>query len=294
MPDLDNVTPVNSQSTETNDQPVVNDNVQVPAKPAAPATPPPSNAERAEAKAAKEAAEKKAKEKADAAAAAEDANSEDDPNAAAENEDEDKELDTAVWGDAGDEVANSVLSTLQNSGVTTDEAKALLWDAVEAGDPTKVDRDALVEKVGKDRATLIMAGIENVTSRNNARIEEVTTIANETAGSKENWSKATKWAVSKLPEGELNELRDMLDKGGRQAKFAAGEIVARYNADPKNTALTAGKNQIKPDGKATSALQPISRREYGELLDKAHRTRAGEAAIQQLRARRELGKKQGI
>ena len=294
MPDLDNVTPVNQQqSTDTNDQPVVNDDVQVPSKPAA-ATPPPTNAERAEAKAAKEAAEKEAKEKADAAAAAEDANSEDDPDANGAGEDDEKELDTAVWGDAGDEVANSVLSTLQNSGVTTDEAKALLWDAVEAGDPTKVDRDALVEKVGKDRATLIMAGIENVTSRNNARIEEVTTIANETAGSKENWSKATKWAVAKLPENELNELRDMLDKGGRQAKFAAGEIVARYNADPKNTALTAGKNQIKPDGKANTALKPITRREYGELLDKAHRTRAGEAAIKQLRARRELGKKQGI
>lgn len=288
MPDLDNVTPVNQQqSTDTNGQSVVNDDVQVQSK--SDTTPPPTNAERAEAKAAKEAAEKEAKEKADAAAAVADANSEDDLNA-----DDDKELDTAVWGDAGDEVANSVLATLQNSGVTTDEAKALLWDAVEAGDPTKVDRDALVEKVGKDRATLIMAGIENVTSRNNARIEEVTTIANETAGSKENWSKATKWAVAKLPENELNELRDMLDKGGRQAKFAAGEIVARYNADPKNTELTAGKNQIKPDGKANTALKPITRREYGELLDKAHRTRAGEAAIQQLRARRELGKKQGI
>lgn len=86
----------------------------------------------------------------------------------------------------------------------------------------------------------------------------------------------------------------MLDKGGRQAKFAAGEIVARYNEDPKNTALTAGKGQVKPDGKGGTAVQPISRREYGEQLDKLHRRKGTEAEFAALKAQRQAGIKAGI
>ena len=292
MPDLDNVTPAGGNAApgaaqvNDDDQPVIENAPTDGADPTSQDGPPPSNAERKAAKEAKEAAEKAVKEEADAeAAAAGDGENEDD---------EEKELDTSVWGDSGDEVGNSVLQTLQNSGVSTEEAKALLWDAVEAGDPTKVDRDALVEKVGKVKATLIMAGIENVTSRNNAKIAEVTKVANETAGGEANWKKASAWAVKNLGADELDELRNMLDKGGRQAKFAAGEIVARYNDDPKNTALTAGKGQVKPDGKGGNAVQPISRREYGEQLDKLHRRRGTPAEFAALKAQRQAGIKAGI
>lgn len=300
MPDLDNVTPAGGNAApgaaqvNDDDQPPVQNAPTDGADPTSQDGPPPSVAERKAAKEAKEAAEKAAKEKADAEAAS----AEDDENGEGEGEGEDddegKELDTSVWGDTGDEVGNSVLQTLQNSGVSTDEAKALLWDAVEAGDPTKVDRDALVEKVGKAKATLIMAGIENVTSRNNAKIAEVKKVASETAGGEANWSKASAWAVKNLPADELDELRNMLDKGGRQAKFAAGEIVARYNDDPKNTALQAGTKQVKPDGKAGSNVQPISRREYGDALDKLHRRRGTPAEFAALKAQRQAGIKAGI
>lgn len=291
MPDLDNVTPAGGNAAPaaqtTDDQPVIENASTEDATPETRDGPPPSNADRQAAKEAKEAADKEA---ADTAAAAEaEAGDEEDGN-----EEESTELDTKVWGDAGDEVANSVLLTLQNSGVSTEDAKALLWDAVETGDPSKVDRDALVEKVGKAKATLIMAGIENVTSKNNARIDEVMGIASEAAGGKDNWTKATKWALAKMPEADLNELRGMLDKGGRQAKFAASELVARYNADPKNTALTAGKGQVQPDAKATTAVKGISRREYGEQLDRLYRKGAGEAEFNSLRAQRAAGKKQGL
>jgi len=86
----------------------------------------------------------------------------------------------------------------------------------------------------------------------------------------------------------------MLDKGGRQAKFAAGEIVARYNDDPKNTALQAGTKQVKPDGKAGSAVKPISRREYGDALDKLHRRKGTPAEFAALKAQRQAGMKAGI
>lgn len=296
MPNINNVTPAGGNAAPgaqqvNDDKPVIEKESTVGANPTVKDGPPPSNADRKADKAAKEAAEKAAKEKADAEAAAAGDGENGDGGG---DDDEGKELDTSVWGDTGDEVGNSVLQTLQNSGVSTEEAKALLWDAVEAGDPTKVDRDTLVEKVGKAKATLIMAGIENVTSRNNAKIAEVTKVANETAGGEANWKKASAWAVKNLAADELDELRNMLDKGGRQAKFAAGEIVARYNDDPKNTALQAGSKQVQPDGKAGKAIEPMTRRDYGIALDKLHRRGGTPTEFAALKAQRQAGIKAGI
>lgn len=296
MPELDDVTPAGGN--EAGKKPEEQGNPPAdppkgenpPADPPKPQDgPPPSNAARAEAKAAKEAAEKEAAEKAKAEA-----------EAAAEGEGDEEqgeeELDTSVWGDAGDDVANSVLLTLQNSGISTEDAKAMLWDAVEAGDPTKVDRDALVEKVGKTNATLIMAGIENVTSSNNTKLAEVNKIVHTAAGDEAGWQKAATWARENIPEKELAEYKVMLDKPGKQAEFAAKEIVARYNADPKNTALNAGKGKVEGDSKGAPAVEGISRREYGVQLDKLHRRgiREGHPEFKALQAKRQAGIKQGL
>lgn len=212
-----------------------------------------------------------------------------------DTQDDDKELDTAVWGDPGnDEVGKSTLTLIQNSGMTPETALELFGKAREQMDPSLVDRDKLVEAVGKTKATLIMAGFETVTSREKARVAEVTKVVHDAAGGEDNWKKATKWATAKLGTDELDELRDMLDKGGRQARFAAAEIVNRYNSDPKNTALTAGVDQVTPDTKAAGAAKGITRREYGEQLERLYRRGATEAEFNALRAQRNAGKKQGI
>lgn len=282
MPDLENITPVNTQEDTTTEETSTENK---------PVSPPPSNEERAAAKAEKEAEEKKKEENP--------GDTTEEKPAEETKEEEEKpaeELDTTVWGDTGDEVANSTLLVLQNAGVSTDEAKALLWDAVEAGDPSKVDKDALIEKVGKANATLIMAGIENVTSRNNDLIAEVKDIAHKSAGSPENWETAVNWAKKNLSEEDLDELRGMIDKGGRQASFATKEIVARYNADPKNTSLTAGETQLKPDGKSETPVKGISRLEYGKQLDLLFRKgiREGHPEFKALQAQRAAGRKQGL
>ena len=257
-----------------------------------PNSPPKSNAERAAEKAAKEAA-KEAAEKGNEGEEEEE-NEEEENEEESNEDDEAKPLDTSVWGDTGDDVANSVLETLQNSGVTPEEAKALLWDAVEAGDPTQVDRDTLVEKVGKAKATLIMAGVKNVTDTNNKQIAEVTAIAHDAAGSKEDWDKATKWANATMDPNDLDELRSMIDTGGKSAKFATAELVAAYNADPKNTALKAGKGQITPDTKSTKKVEGISRLKYGQELEKLHNRRGSPAEFEKLKAQRNAGKAQGL
>jgi len=250
-------------------------------------TPPPSNAERAKAAEA-EKAKVKTEDTEDTEEATEESPEE-------EQEEKDEPLDTSVWGDTGDEIANSVLQTLQNSGVSTSDAKALLWDAVEAGDPSKVDRDALVEKVGKAKASLIMAGVENVTARNNARVQEVLGIAHEAAGGETNWAKVRDWAQKNVSAEDMNEYREMLDAGGRKAKYAAAQLVQEYNASPNNTALNAGKNQMKGDAtKGAPKVEPMTRRQYGDALMKLERRGASAQEFAALKARRNAGIKQGI
>lgn len=247
--------------------------------------PPPSAQERKAAAEAKAAADKAAQEEVEGKSKEKPG----DEVPGDEPDDEDKPLDTTVWGDAGSDVANSVLETLQNSGVSTTDAKALLWDAVEKGDASKIDRDALVEKVGKAKATLIMAGVKDVIRENKERFDAVQATTFEVAGSAENWKVAAAWAGKNIPADDLEELKVMLDKGGRSAKVAAQEIVEKYNKDPKNTSLNKGKT-ITPGGKGATKLEPLSRLQYGQELERAHRRGASPAEFAALRARRNAGK----
>lgn len=285
-PDLDNVQPVNQTNNGAEDDP--KDGLLPEERGDAPA---PSTEARKQAKADAEGKPKDNKEQAPGDAEGSPDNRKTDQP---EEPDEDTPLDTSVWGEYDDEVTTSVLQTLQNSGVTTEEAKALLWDAVEAGDPSKIDRDALVEKVGKAKATLIMAGIENITEKNNRLIQEVTNTAHEAAGGKDNWDVARKWAQKGIPEKELNELRDLIGQGGTKTKFAVSEIVSRYNADPKNTSLNAKNGFTQPDTGKTQAVKGITRREYGLELDRLYRRGGTPAEFKALSARRAAGKKQGL
>lgn len=203
------------------------------------------------------------------------------------------ELDTETWGTTGDEIGDSVLLLLQNSGVEVETAKALLYDAVVEGDPTKIDRDALVEKFGKAHANLILAGVENYVGKQQQLIAEVTSTVHKAAGSKENWTKVTTWANKSVPAETRNELAGMLDKGGEAARYAATRFVELYNADEKNTSLGT-TTRIDGDAKAPNSGRAISRREYAEELQKAHRMGANPAVLKEIQAARERGRKRGL
>ena len=205
------------------------------------------------------------------------------------------ELDTTVWGSTGDEVGDSVLLVLQNSGIPVEDAKALIYDPLtEHGDPTKLDKDALIEKVGKANANLVMAGIENFVAKNNAKNEAVLKDVYEVAGGKENWDQVAPWAKEKLSEADRKDYADMLDAGGAKAKFAAQEIIRLYNADTNNTSI--GKTTtLEGESAAGDQGEAITRVEYAERMDKLHRTgKASKAAIAEVQRARERGRKKGI
>jgi len=259
----------------------------------APAEPPKNKAEAEAAEAAeagtepteeeKAAAEAKAKEEAEAA-----------DKADAEEEAEDKPLDTDVWGSTGDEVGDSVLTLLQNSGLTTEDAKAMLYDAVLDGDVTKIDRAALEAKVGKDKANLILAGTENFITRSKAKAETIVKDVHTTVGGKDNWDAVTTWAKANIAEAELSEYADLIDQGGAKARFAAQELVARYNGDSNNTTLQQGTVEITGDAKAAPSGEKLTKAQYVERLEQAYAKGATEAEIAAIKAARARGRAAGI
>ena len=242
-------------------------------------------------------AEAEQKESEDEADETED-KTEDEKDKSEEQSDKDKEasdetaLDTDTWGSTGDEVGDSVLEVLQNSEITPEEAKALLYDAVKAGDPSKIDRDALVEKVGKAKANLVMAGIQNFTDRNAEKIKATMDVVHTAAGGKDNWEVIAPWAKANMDQDALKEYSDLIDAGGAKAKFAAQELTAAYNKDESNTSITGdtveGETQVNAD-----SGEAIGSREYAERLEVAHRNKDS-AEIAKIQRARQRGRKKGI
>jgi hypothetical protein len=207
--------------------------------------------------------------------------------------DDDKELDQDVWGSTGDDVGDSVLQLLQNSGTTPETAKALLWDAVQAGDATKIDRDALVEAVGKTKANLIMAGMENYVGGIAKRAAEVTEVVNNAVGGNENWKAIRDWAKKTLSDEDMADYADMIDKGGRKASLAAKDLKEQYEAAGHTFAEST--EQVTPSGKPKQeTLEPLTKREYFEKLDKLNRQgKLTQELSSQLFKQRQLGIAQG-
>ncbi len=213
---------------------------------------------------------------------------------AVEVKEESPKFDESVWGTTGSEVGDSVLRLLNDGGVDPDQAKSLMYDAILAGKPEDIDRDALVEKVGKARATLIMAGVNNfVTAQANAQAAQVAAV-HEAAGSKENWETMLPW-VNSLPAKQAEEYSALIDQGGLQARLAVRDLVGKYNADPKTKSLAATEIVGDASAGAKGRVDGISHSEYGrQLLILNKRNIATPAALADLKARRAAGKKAGI
>lgn len=200
--------------------------------------------------------------------------------------------DTAVWGSTGTEVGDSVLELLSSAEITPADAKALMYDAVVAGDVTQIDQAALIEKIGKAKATLVMAGVKDFVAEKVAKEKSITDAVYGEAGGKENWEKVREWSKDKLTDEQRTEYNDMFNSGGAKARFAAQEMIQQYNKNSK--ASSVGKTRtIKGDGQAKPNVTPITKREYAEQMEVAHR-KGDKSAIAKIQLARVAGRKAGI
>lgn len=188
-------------------------------------------------------------------------------------DDKETKVDPEPWADAGTPGGNDTMAYLQSTGISQDDAKALLFDAVKANDLTKIDKEALAAKVGGEAAAnIVMQGLQSHIDAVKARTAEVLTAINEEVGGQQSWEKIRTWARGKLPEATINEYIAMIDKGGRFARLAAKDLKEQYvadgNTDPTNKEVTPKANGQTVD---TTQNTPLSRREYFETLDRHNR-----------------------
>lgn len=202
--------------------------------------------------------------------------------------------DSSVWGDTGSDVGNSILGMLEESGISTDDAKALMFDAVMEGDITKIDVDALAAKVGKNAANIIMSGAKTYIAESAVKTASIVSEVHTAVGGKDNWDAASKWASSNIPEATLAEYRPMIDKGGASARFAAAEILAAYNADGSNSTLAPSTPRAEGTSVSPPASTATTRAEYFAALEKANRRGASQKEIAVIQADRNRGRSKGI
>lgn len=201
---------------------------------------------------------------------------------------------------------NAAMSLMKAAGMTPAEAADLFNPATTTGDLSKVDQAVLVEKVGEDKAALIMAGLTTYVETEGQAALAVTKAAHDAVGGSENWAKMVSWARGKAAGDEaftaqVEGITAMLNSGNAfQADMAATKFKELYNADPKNSTVgtPAATLDVTKAAAAPAAptATPLTAREYAEQVGEADRLRGpGRAAkLEALRIGRALGRSQGL
>lgn len=207
--------------------------------------------------------------------------------------DKDTPLDKDVWGDVGTDSGNAALTVLQNSGLSPEDAKAILWDAAQNQDASLVDHKALVEKVGEAAASIIETGLSNHITESKAHVAVVTKEVHGAAGGEANWNKVVEWAnKGGISQAQLSEYAPMIDKGGAAARFATSEMLGQYNQDDGNTTIQ-GAGRVEGAPSAAPRSKSLSRAEYTKAAEDHYNGKITDAEFQQARAARDRGRKQG-
>ena len=197
------------------------------------------------------------------------------------------ELDTEIWGDWQSESLHSALRLVQNGGMSLDEAKSILYDPlVNGADVSSIEKERLAEKIGADKANLVMIGIKDYVREQKAATDYAKELTVKVAGSADNWTKISAWANTHLDKAELAEYAQLVNSGGKKAEFAIRSITESYNTHPGNTSL--GAVTLKGDAPASkSTLPPMTRVEFAEAMLAAGHDKQKQLAVRQERLQRQ-------
>ncbi|MGX9389626.1 hypothetical protein ACWX0O_01750 [Nitrobacteraceae bacterium UC4449_H16] len=194
--------------------------------------------------------------------------------------------------------ANAAIGLLKEAGIGPNEANGYFAKAIASGDLKDVDVAGLEAKLGKDKTTLVMAGVtahyEGLTKKAEATVAQT----HEIFGGADNWNTVREWAhVAEKADAKIKSkidgIRSLLDEGGVRAEAGARELLRMYNAAPDNKGLGTSKLAVG-DSTGTVVGTVLTRAQYNIELKAAHERGAKRAEIQALDARRRAGMKAGI
>lgn len=185
---------------------------------------------------------------------------------------------------------------LKDANLPVEEANAIFAKAIEAGDIALIDRAALTEKIGKDKAEIVLALAESYYNGEFAKYKAQAAAIHDSVGGEAVFNDMKSWALKKEAtdpafKAELEDIRETINTGKpRAVKAAFADLFALYKADPNTTipaSITKGDATVN-----TSGLSPLTRKEYTDECTKAHNNGTYEKVHAELWARRQLGMQQ--
>lgn len=213
-------------------------------------------------------------------------------------EEDSSEEDESEYNSYDHPALKQAVTILEESGLAVEEANAIFAEAVETNDLSKIKKDVLAEKIGKDKADVVLVLAE---SYYNTTFSAMETIQNEVfslTGGEDNFNAIKDWANEKSKTDkafakDLAEIKEMIDtQKMRSVKAAINELVDLYRQDPETT--TPANLEVGDKAAGNSSVQPLTRADYVSEINKARREGTYDKVSKQLWARRQAGMKQGI
>lgn len=197
-----------------------------------------------------------------------------------------------------DPAGQAALNVLKEAGVGPNEANKYFAKAIKSGDITQVDWAGIEAKVGKDKATLIKAGVESYYGGLLQKQQATVKQTHDIFGGEQNWNGVRDWAHkaekgNAVLKSQIDAVRSLLDQGGVAASAGARELLRLYNADPATTGLGVRK-LVQGDSSGNVVGKALTRGEYVTELKAAHDRGAKQTEIAAIDARRRAGKQAGI
>lgn len=160
-------------------------------------------------------------------------------------------LDTGVWGSTGHPGVDAALQRLQNSGLTTDDAVALLYDAAAARDPGMVDRKALEAKIGPRRTRAIMDTLTAFSKEMQPKDARIRGEVYQLTNGPHELRRLIAHAEQVLPASEVQDYVRALGKGGAAARRAVENLqaIAAGEADRRHRRVNFDQAPAEPRGK---------------------------------------------
>lgn len=211
-----------------------------------------------------------------------------------EPEKKDKEEDNELpFESTGNEYIDDALGSLHEGGVDFEKA---FGKFAETGEESDIDMAYIESVIGKPATYGILAGIKAENQKIEQEAQATAKAVHEAAGGKEMWDGVCEWIASGqsgLTKEGWEQYNDMLASGGVQAELASRELSRMYQQSP---GFTQPANMLQGDATAQpKGIEPITRREYAEQLDKVVREKGENShEAQLLHKRREFALQQGL
>jgi hypothetical protein len=211
----------------------------------------------------------------------------DDANDTADGDDADDAGDDE-FPTSDDPSLNAALGLMKAAGMTTEKLAEHFGEAINTGDLSKIDREALNKELGEDKAELVMAGVTKWSADAGAATLEAARQVQQSVGGAENWAKMTAWAKQAAKSDpalkkEIQGITDMLNGNEMSRKLGAQEFKRLYNADKNN--VTLGGKTVEGDAPAKEKIKPMTGTEAYQAKEKLNRQRQlGKVSLTEYRA----------